>query len=53
MVLWFLNYSTWTASHGIYIEDLYIDPAYRRKGYGKALLSHLAKECIDKEYARL
>ncbi|MEY4136530.1 MAG: hypothetical protein RL205_658, partial [Actinomycetota bacterium] len=35
---YFLNYSTWLGRHGIYLEDLYVRPAYRGRGYGKALL---------------
>ena len=33
--LWFLNYSTWTGRHGIYLEDLYVIPALRRSGLGR------------------
>ena len=36
--IWFLNYSTWVGKPGIYLEDLYVDPAYRGKGYGLAFL---------------
>ena len=49
---WFLNFSTWTGTHGIYLEDLFVEPAARGKGYGKALLVHLAKICIDRGYHR-
>ena len=51
--IWFLNYSTWTGTHGIYLEDLYIRPAARGKGLGKALLSHLAAICVERGYHRL
>ncbi len=51
--IWFLNYSTWTGTHGIYLEDLYIRPTSRGKGYGKALLSHLAALCVERGYHRL
>jgi GNAT superfamily N-acetyltransferase len=51
--LWFLNYSTWTGRHGIYLEDLYVTPALRRHGYGRALLAELARTCVDRGYARL
>jgi GNAT superfamily N-acetyltransferase len=39
MAIWFLNYSTWQAKHGIYLEDLFIKPEYRGRGYGKALVA--------------
>jgi len=51
--IWFLNYSTWLGKPGIYLEDLYIDPAYRGKGFGLALLKGLAKICIERNYERL
>ena len=53
IAIWFLNYSTWQAKHGIYLEDLFIKPEYRGRGYGKALLKHLAKICDEKGYGRL
>lgn len=51
--VWFLNYSTWTGTHGIFLEDLFIKPEFRGHGYGKALLVHLAQECVAKGYHRL
>lgn len=51
--VWFLNYSTWTGTHGIYLEDLYVRPEFRGRGHGKALLVHLAQECVRRGYARL
>jgi len=51
--IWFLNYSTWLGKPGIYLEDLYIDPAYRGKGFGLALLKELAKICVARNYERL
>ena len=51
--IWFLNYSTWTGTHGIYLEDLYIRPEARGRGYGKALLRHLAAICVQRGYHRL
>jgi len=51
--LWFLNFSTWLGRNGLYLEDLYVRPELRGSGYGKALLSTLAAECIDKGYGRL
>jgi GNAT superfamily N-acetyltransferase len=52
MAIWFLNYSTWQGKHGIYLEDLFIKPEYRGRGYGKALLVHLAKLCEEKGFGR-
>lgn len=51
--LWFLNYSTWTGRHGIYLEDLYVDTELRGHGYGKALLTELARLCVERGYQRL
>ena len=41
--LWFYNYSTFAGRHGLYLEDLFVRPALRGKGIGKALLVHLAR----------
>ena len=51
--IWFLNYSTWLGKPGIYLEDLYIDPAFRGQGFGLALLKELARICVEREYERL
>ncbi|QFZ23168.1 GNAT family N-acetyltransferase [Saccharothrix syringae] len=51
--LWFLNFSTWRGEHGIYLEDLYVQPAHRGSGLGRALLQALAEECVERGYARL
>jgi GNAT superfamily N-acetyltransferase len=51
--LWFLNYSTWVGRHGIYLEDLYVEPGMRGRGHGKALLAELARICADRGYGRL
>ncbi len=51
--IWFLNYSTWTGTHGIYLEDLYIRESARGRGYGKAFLRHLAALCVARGYHRL
>lgn len=51
--LWFLNTSTWTGRHGIYLEDLYVRTELRGKGYGERLLATLAAECVEHGYARL
>jgi GNAT superfamily N-acetyltransferase len=51
--LWFLNFSTWTGRHGIYLEDLFVDKEMRGRGYGKALLTELARLCTERGYQRL
>jgi GNAT superfamily N-acetyltransferase len=53
MALFFQNYSTWTGRPGIYLEDLYVTPASRGRGLGKALLVHLAGLARDRGCARL
>lgn len=53
IAIWFLTYSTWTGRHGIWLEDLYVHEQYRSHGYGVALLSALAEECLEKQYTRL
>jgi GNAT superfamily N-acetyltransferase len=46
MALYFHNYSTWCGAPGIYLEDLFVRPEFRGKGYGHALLRELARECV-------
>lgn len=53
MALYFYNYSTWRARPGIYLEDLYVSPSERSKGYGKTLLVTLAKEVVAMDGGRL
>ena len=43
---WFLNFSTFSGRHGLYLEDVFVRPQHRGKGIGKALMIHLAKKCI-------
>jgi GNAT superfamily N-acetyltransferase len=51
--VWFVNFSTFSGRAGIYLEDLFVRPAQRGKGIGKALLAHLARECVAKGWSRL
>lgn len=51
--LHFLNFSTWEGVHGIYLEDLYVQPEYRGSGLGKALLLNLAEIANERGYARV
>ena len=53
IALWFLNFSTWRGTHGIYLEDLYVRPAHRGTGLGKELLRTLAELCVQRGYSRL
>ena len=51
--LWFLNTSTWTGTHGVYLEDLYVRSHLRGTGYGTRLLQTLAQVCQERGYRRL
>ncbi|MEP6764041.1 MAG: GNAT family N-acetyltransferase [Gemmatimonadaceae bacterium] len=51
--LFFHNYSTFLAMPGLYLEDLFVDPAHRGYGVGQALLSHLAALAIERGCGRL
>lgn len=53
IALWFLTYSTWTGKHGAWLEDLFVYEQHRGRGYGKALITRLAAECVDRGYPRL
>ncbi|MFT3977272.1 MAG: GNAT family N-acetyltransferase [Sphingomonas bacterium] len=50
--LFFHNFSTWAGKRGLYLEDLYVTPAARGSGAGKALLAHLAALAVDRDCAR-
>jgi GNAT superfamily N-acetyltransferase len=45
MAVWFVTYSTWKGRHGLWLEDLFVEPDHRRLGLGRALLATLATEC--------
>ncbi|PXA86328.1 GNAT family N-acetyltransferase [Caulobacter sp. D4A] len=51
--LWFYNFSTFVGRHGIYLEDLFVRPAARGSGAGKALLANLARRCVAENLGRL
>ena len=53
MALWFLSFSTWTGTNGIWLEDLYVREQWRGLGLGQALLQALAEICVDRGYQRL
>ena len=50
--LFFYNYSTWQGRPGLYLEDLFVRPAFRGRGIGKALLVHLAKIAVSENCGR-
>jgi GNAT superfamily N-acetyltransferase len=51
--VWFVNFSTFSGRPGLYLEDLFVRPAYRGKGIGRALLAQLARECLANGWSRL
>jgi GNAT superfamily N-acetyltransferase len=51
--IWFVNFSTWTGRHGLYLEDLIVSDQHRRSGYGRDLLAALARICVERDYGRL
>ena len=53
IAIWFFNYSTWTGRHGIYLEDLFVDPQVRGGGVARALFEALAGEAARHDCARL
>lgn len=50
--LFFTNFSTFLAKPGLYLEDLYVQPAFRGTGIGKALLAHLGALAVARDYGR-
>lgn len=51
--LWFLNFSSFRGRNGIYLEDVFVRPAYRGKGIGQAMLGRLAERCVEHGWTRL
>lgn len=50
--VYFLNFSTWLGRDGLFLEDLYVSPLHRGKGFGKALLKHLARIAVARNCGR-
>ena len=53
IALWFRNFSTWDGVAGVYLEDLFVRPAFRRRGLARLMLATLARECVANGYSRL
>jgi len=53
LALWFYTFSTFTGRPGIYLEDLYVRPAFRRQGAARALMGSLARRCGEERLGRL
>ena len=51
--LYFFNFSTFVGKPGLYLEDLYVKPAWRRRGIGRMLLAHLARIAVDRSCGRM
>ena len=51
--VWFLNFSTFSGRPGIYLEDIFVRPAFRGRGVGRALMVHLARKCVENGWARM
>jgi GNAT superfamily N-acetyltransferase len=50
--LWFYTFSSFRGRHGLWLEDIFVRPAFRGRGLGKALLAHLARRCVDEGLGR-
>lgn len=50
--VYFFNYSTWQGQHGLYLEDLYVQPAYRNTGIGRHLIKKLAQIAVANDCGR-
>lgn len=51
--VYFVNFSTWLGTHGIYLEDLFVRPVARGAGHGRALLTELARIAVRRGYGRV
>jgi GNAT superfamily N-acetyltransferase len=52
MAIWFVSFSTWTGRHGLWLEDLFVEPEQRGLGIGKAFLVRLAQICVERGWTR-
>jgi GNAT superfamily N-acetyltransferase len=53
VAIYFVSFSTWTGRPGLYLEDLFVEPAHRSRGVGRALMRALARRAVDRGYKRL
>ena len=51
--LWFLNFSSFRGRNGLYLEDIFVRPAHRGRGIGRAILRKLAERCLAQGWTRL
>jgi GNAT superfamily N-acetyltransferase len=51
--IWFYNFSTFTGRHGLYVEDVYVAPAWRGQGVGRTIFRHLARRAVMAGCARM
>jgi GNAT superfamily N-acetyltransferase len=51
--IWYYSYSIFLGRNGLWLEDLFVDESFRRRGVGQALFEHLARHCIRKDLGRL
>ena len=49
---WFFNFSSFRGRHGIFLEDIFVRPQFRKRGIGRALLQRLAARCVEQGFAR-
>ncbi|GLK82226.1 GNAT family N-acetyltransferase [Ancylobacter defluvii] len=52
LALWFYNFSSFAGRHGIYLEDLFVRPAFRGRGVAKGLMRRLARRCVEEGLGR-
>jgi GNAT superfamily N-acetyltransferase len=53
IAVWYVTFSTWRGRHGLWLEDLFVQPPYRGLGLGRALLSALARVAAERGYPRV
>lgn len=51
--LWFYNYSTFLGRHGLYVEDVFVEPEHRGRGIGKAIFADLARRAVAQGCGRM